>query len=102
VEIELFPYIYSFFKIAMSQSNGLRIKDVVKLYIPDISQSSRMFAVELCYQFWSGDFESRLLEIVFVAISFLLDKVLESSPVLVTVKYLFYFPLCFSINDNRQ
>ena len=37
-----------------------------------------------------------------MAISFPLDKVLESSPVLMTVKYFFYFPLYFSIDDYGQ
>jgi len=55
--------------------------------------------MELCCQFWSGDFRGRLPGIVFAAISFLLDEVLESSPVPTTVEYLFYFLLCFSVND---
>ena len=39
---------------------------------------------------------------MFVAISFPLDEVLESSPVPMTVKYLFYFLLWFSVDDYGQ
>ena len=99
VEIELSPYIHPPFKIATSQSNGLRMKNIVELYASDVSQSPRVFAMELCCEFWSRDFGGGLPGIVFVAISFLLDEVLESSPVPMTVKYLFYFSLCFSVND---
>ena len=99
VEIELSPYIHPPFKIATSQSNGLRVKNIVELCMPDVSWSTRVFVVELCCQFWSGDFRGRLPGIVFVAISFSLNEILESSPVLTTVEYLLYFPLCFSVDD---
>jgi len=56
VEIELFPYIYSPFKIATSRSNGLRMKNVVELCTLNVSQSTRVFVVELHCQFWSRDF----------------------------------------------
>ena len=56
VEIELFPYIYSPFKIATSRSNGLRMKNVVELCTLNVSQSTRVFVVELYCQFWSKDF----------------------------------------------
>jgi len=49
VGIEGSPYIYPFFKITMSQSNGLGIKNGVELHISDVSQSSRVLAVELHY-----------------------------------------------------
>jgi len=58
-----------------------------------------MFAMELCCEFWSRDFRGRLPGIVFMAISLPLDKILESSPVPTTVKYLFYFPLQFSVDN---
>ena len=45
------PYIHLPFKIAMSWSNGLGVKDVVKLCMSDMSQSSRVFAIELYYEF---------------------------------------------------
>jgi len=83
----------------MSQSNGLRMKNVVELCALDVSWGPRVFAMELHCQFWSRDFRGRLLGIVFVAISFLLDEILESSPVPMTVEYLFYFPLYFSVDD---
>jgi len=86
----------------MSQSNGLGVKDVVELYTSDVSQSSRVFVIELCCEFWYRDFGSGLPGIVFVAVSFSLNEVLESSPVLTTVKYFLYFPLCFSVNNYRQ
>jgi len=83
----------------MSWSNGLRMKNVVELRTSDISQSSRVFAMELRCEFRSGDFRGRLPEVVFVAISFSLDEVLESPPVPTTVEYLFYFLFYFSIDD---
>jgi len=97
--MEVFPYIYPPFKIAMSQSNGLQIKDVVELHALDVSQSSRVFAMELRREFWCGDFKGRLPEIVFTAVSFPLNEILESSLVPMTVEYLLYFPFCFSVDD---
>ena len=96
------PYIYPPSKIAMSWSNGLRVKDVVKLCVLDVSRSTRVFAVEFCCQFQSEDFGGRLPGIVFAAISFPLNEILESSPVPATVEYLFYFPLRFSIDDYER
>jgi len=75
------------------------MKNVVELCMPDMSWSSRVFTIELCCQFWSRDFGGKFPGIVFVAISFSLDEILESSPLPTTVEYLFYFPLCFSVND---
>ena len=49
IEIELSSYIHPSFKIATSQSNGLRMKNVVELCVPDVSQSPRVFAMELHY-----------------------------------------------------
>jgi len=97
--MEMSCYIHPPFKIAMSQSNGLRIKEVVELHTSDVSQSSGMFAIELCCEFWCRDFEGELPGIVFVAICFPLN---ESSPVPTTVKYLFYFLLHFSVDDYGQ
>jgi len=102
VEIEVSPYIHPPFKIATSQSNGLGMKNVVKLHASDMSRSSRVFAMELRCEFWCGDFGSRLPGIVFAAVSLLLNEVLESSPIPMTVEYFLYFPLRFSINDYRQ
>ena len=78
------------------------MKNVVKLHVPDVSRSPGVFAMELHCQFWSGDFGGRLAGIVFTAISFSLDEVLESSPVPTTVEYLFYFLLHFSVDDYGQ
>jgi len=100
--MEMSPYIHPPFKIATSWSNGLRMKNVVELHVSDVSRSSGVFAMELCCEFWCGNFGSRLPGIVFLAISFPLNEVLESSLVPTTVEYLFYFLLCFSINDYRQ
>jgi len=102
VEIELSPYIHPLFKIATFRSNGLRMKNVVELHASDVSWSPRVFAMELRCEFQNRDFRGGLPGIVFAAISFPLDKVLESSLVPTTVKYLFYFPLCFSIDDYGQ
>ena len=102
VEIELSPYIYPLFKIATFRSNGLRMKDIVELRTLDVSRSPQVFAMELCCQFWCRDFRGRLPRIVFAAIPFPLDEILESSLVPTTVEYLLYFPLCFSINDYGQ
>jgi len=100
--MEVSPYIHPPFKIAMSWSNGLGVKDVVELRALDVSQSSQVFAMELCCEFWYKDFGSRLLGIVFMAISFPLNEILESSLVPMNVEYLFYFLLCFSVDDYRQ
>ena len=62
--MEMSPYIHPPFKIAISRSNGLGVKDVVKLRTLDVSQSSGVFAMELCCEFWCGDFGSRLLGIM--------------------------------------
>ena len=97
--MEVSPYIHPLFKIAMSWSNRLWMKDVVELHMSDVSQSSRVFAMELRCEFWYRDFGGGLPGIVFTAISFPLNEILESSLVPTTVKYLLYFPLCFSIND---
>jgi len=102
VEIELFPYIHSLFKIAMSRSNRFQIKDVVELHTLDVSQSSWVFVMEFHHQFWYRNFRGRFSRVVFVAILFLLDEILQSSPVPMTVKYLFYLPLHFSVNDYGQ
>jgi len=100
--MEVSPYIHPPFKIATSWSNGLGVKNVVELRASDVSQSSRVFAMELCCEFWSGDFRGGLPGIVFTAISLPLDEVLESPPVPMTVKDLFYFPLRFSVDDYGQ
>jgi len=99
VEMEVSPYIHPPFKIATSQSNGLQMKNVVKLHASDMSRSSGVFAMELRCEFWCGNFGGRLPGIVFVTVSLPLNEVLESSPVPTTVEYLLYFPLCFSVND---
>jgi len=75
------------------------MKNVVELCALDVSWSPRVFAMELCCEFQSRDFGGRLPGIVFTAISLPLDEVLESFPMPTTVKYLFYFPLRFSVND---
>ena len=97
--MEVSPYIHPPFKIATSWSNGLQMKDVVELCASDVSQSSGVFVMELRYEFWCGDFRGRLPGIVFTAVSFPLNEILESSPVPTTVEYLLHFPLCFSVND---
>ena len=97
--MEVSPYIHPPFKIATSRSNGLGMKNVVELHVSDVSRSPRVFAMELHCQFWSGDFGGGLPGIVFTAISLPLDKILESSLVPMTVEYLFYFPLWFSVDD---
>jgi len=75
------------------------MKNIVKLCASDMSWSSGVFAMELHCEFWCRDFRSGLLGIVFAAVSFSLNKVLESSLVPTTVEYFLYFPLHFSIND---
>ena len=75
------------------------MKNVVELHVSDVSRSPRVFAMELRYEFQSRDFGGGLPGIVFATISFPLDEVLESPLVPTTVKYLFYFPFCFSVDD---
>ena len=100
--MEVSSYIHPPFKIATSWSSGLGVKNVVELRTPDMSRGTRVFVVEFHYQFWSEDFGGELPGIVFAAISFPLNEVLESSPVPTTVEYLFHFPLCFSVDDYGQ
>jgi len=100
--MEVSPYIHPPFKIATSRSNGLGVKDAVELHASDVSWSSWVFVVELRYEFWCGDFGSGLPGVVFAVISFLLDEVLESSPMPTAVEYLLYFPLRFSVDDYGQ
>jgi len=100
--MEVSPYIHPPFKIATSWSNGLGMKNVVKLHVLDVSWSSGVFAMELRCDFWCKDFGSGLPGVVFTAVSFLLDEVLESSPVPTTVEYFLYLPLRFSVDDYGQ
>jgi len=74
--MEVSSYIHPLFKIATSQSNGLGVKDIVEFHALDMSRSSGVFSIELCCEFWCKDFGSRLPGVVFVTISFPLDKVL--------------------------
>jgi len=97
--MEVFPYIHPPFKIATSWSNGLGMKNVVKLRTSDVSRSSGVFAMELRCEFWCKDFGSRLPGVVFTAVSFPLDEVLESSLVPTTVEYFLYLLLRFSVDD---
>jgi len=97
--MEVSPYIHLPFKIATSRSNGLGVKDVVEFHALDMSRSSGVFAMELCCEFWCEDFGSGLSGIVFTAVSFPLDEVLESSLVPTTVEYFLHLLLRFSIND---
>ena len=94
MEIEVSPYIYPLFKIATSRSDGLGMKNVIELHVSDVSQSSGVFVMELRYEFWCGDFGSKLPGIVFTAVSLLLNEVLESSPMPMTVEYFLYSSLC--------
>jgi len=92
VEIELSSYIHPSFKIAMSWSNRLYTKDVVKLHMSDVSRSPKVFAMELHCQFWCRDFRGEFPRIVFATISFPLDEILEScyeSPKKEVISYTF-------------
>jgi len=64
------------------------MKDIVELCMSDVSRSPQVFVMELCCQFWYGDFGGGFLRIMFMAIPFPLDEILESSLVPMTVKYL--------------
>ena len=100
--MEVSPYIHPPFKIAMSRSNRLGVKDVVEFHASDMSRSSGVFVIELCCEFWCKDFGSRLPGVVFVTISFPLNEVLESSAVPTTVEYFLHLPLRFSVDDYGQ
>jgi len=102
MEMEVSSYIYPLFKIATSRSDGLGMKNVIELHVSDVSQSSGVFVMELRYEFWCGDFGSKLPGIVFTAVSLLLNEVLESSLMPTTVEYFLYFPLRFSVDDYRR
>ena len=69
------------------------MKDVVELCTLDVSQSPWVFVMEFCCQFWCRNFGGGFPRVVFVAISFSLDEILESSPVPTTIEYLLYFLL---------
>ena len=60
-----------------------------------------MSVIEVHHKIRYGNFEDKLLGVVFIAISLLLDEILELSPIPVAVKDLFHFPLLFSINEYR-
>jgi len=77
------------------------------LFVPTViaalhPSNTGVFAMELHCEFWCKDFGSRLPGVVFAAVSFPLDEVLESSLVPTTVEYFLHLPLCFSIDDYRQ
>jgi len=78
------------------------VKDVVELHTSDVSQSPRVFVMELHCEFWCGDFGSGLPRVVFAAVSLPLNEILESSLVPATVEYLRYFPFHFSVDDYGQ
>ena len=67
--MEVSLYIHPLFKIATSRSNGLQMKDIVKLCVLDVSWSTGVFAMELHCEFWCGDFGGGLPGIVFTAVS---------------------------------
>jgi len=97
--MEVSPYIHPPFKIAASQSDGLGVKDAVELHASDVSRSSWVLAVELRCEFWCRDFGGGLPGVVFMAVSFPLDEILESFPMPTAVEYLLYFPLWFSVDN---
>jgi len=102
MEMEMSPYIHPPFKIATSWSDRLEVKDIVELHTSDVSQSSWVFAMELCHQFWYRDFGGRFPRVMFMAIPFPLNEILESSLVPMTVEYLLYFLFYFSVDDYGQ
>jgi len=80
--MEVSPYIHPSFKIAMSWSSGLGVKNVVELRTLDVSRSTRVFVVEFHCQFQSEDFGSRLPGIVFAVsqkVTYLFCDELEDS-----------------------
>jgi len=78
------------------------MKDVVEVCTLDVFQSSWVFAIELHCQFWCRDFGGRFPRIVFAAIPFPLDEILEFSLVPMTVEYFLHFSLCFFVDDYGQ
>jgi len=61
-----------------------------------------MSVIEVHHKIRYGNFEDKLLGVVFIAISLLLDEILELSLMLVAVEDFFHFLLLFSINEYRQ
>jgi len=57
--------------------------------------------IEVYHKVGYGNFRDRLPGVVFMAISFLFDEVLELSLIPVAIEDLFHFPLLFSINEYR-
>ena len=68
----------------------------------DVSQSFQVFAMEFCHQFWCGNFGDKFPRVVFTAIPFSLDEILESSLIPTTVEYLLYFSLYLSVDNYGQ
>jgi len=59
-----------------------------------------MLSVILCDEIWHLDIGGHLPRVVFSAEALPLNQELEPPPVLATISY-FYFPLRFSVDDNR-
>jgi len=57
--------------------------------------------VEVHYKVRYRNFRGKLLEVVFVTIFLLFNKILEISPVLVAVKNFSYLPLFLSVNNYK-
>ena len=83
------------------KATGPEWKNCIKLSPVDISGSSWVSAMEVYHKVRCRNFRGELPEVVFVAISLPLDKVLELSLMPVAVEDLFYFPFLFSINKYR-
>ena len=113
------PYIYPPSKVAASRSNGSGIENGVKVGLVDVSWGGWMLlivllsqkvtylfcdelSIEFRCQFWCGNFRDRFPRVVFIAIPFPLDEILEFSSVPATVEYLFYLLLHFSVDDYGQ
>jgi len=83
------------------KATDLEQKNCIKLSLADVSGSSWVSVIEVHYKVWCGNFGDRLPEVVFIAISLLLDEVLELSLIPAAIEDLFYFPLLFSIDEYR-
>jgi len=94
-------YIYSPSKVAASRSNGSRIENGVKVCLVDMSWSGWVLPIVLHDKVQCLDIGGCLLRVVFSAKTLPLDQELEPPPVPATIQYLFYFPLFFSVNNNR-
>jgi len=85
VMYEGFPYIYPPSKVTVSQSNGSRIENGVKVCPADVSWGNWVLPIVLCDKVQCLDIRGYLPRVVFSAKTLPLDQELEPLPVPATI-----------------